>query len=134
LQWNNFLEVSYLSILLVLSSYSLRCIIIVWTSIFSCCLWSSGDTLANITHAACSSSSTWHWCSFLTSSSTSSPGAFGIGFFRTLNLFFYLRTILTFQHQSKIFGPVNLLASSMLCRDMLLLILIYQPIYKEREY
>jgi hypothetical protein len=40
-----------------------------------------------------------------------------------------LRTILTFRCQSKRFGSFNLLASSILCRDMLLLILIYQPIY-----
>ena len=87
LQWNNSLEFSYLSILLASSNNSL-CIIIIWASIFSCCLWSSGDILANITHAVCSSSSTLRWCSFLTSSSASLARAFEIGFSRIYNFFF----------------------------------------------
>jgi hypothetical protein len=41
-----------------------------------------------------------------------------------------LRTIITFQYQLKKFGLVNLLASSMLCRDIfILLMIIYQPIH-----
>ena len=82
------------------------------------------DIQANIKHSACSSSST-----FLTLSLASSAREFWIRFLRIYNLFSCLRTILKFRFQSKKFGPVNLLASSMLCRDMLLLILIHKPIY-----
>jgi len=54
------------------------------------------------------------------------------------NIFFFscLRTILIFWYQSKKFGLVNLLASSMLYKNIfILLMVIYQPInIKDNEY
>jgi hypothetical protein len=43
----------------------------------------------------------------------------GIGFSRTYNLISYLRTIFTFQYESKKFGPFILLASNMLHRRII---------------
>ena len=129
LQQNNSLEVSYLLIQLATSNNSLRCIIIVCVFIFSCCLWISGVMLTNITHETYSSLSIQHWYVFQTYSSLSSLGARIIGFSRTYNIFSFLRIILILKYQFKKFDLDNLLATNMLRRYVLLLILIYQLIH-----
>jgi len=118
LQQNNFLKVSYFSILLVASSNSLKYIIIIWTSIFPCYIWGSIDILAIIIHVACSFLSTWHCYSVITSLFASLTRTWGIEFSRTYNLLPWLRIILIFWYQSKKFGPVNLLASCVLHKDI----------------
>jgi hypothetical protein len=87
LQWNNSLEILYLSVTLITSNNSLRCIIIIWASIFPWCLWSSGNMLANIIHIAYLPSLLWSEYSFLTSLSISLLRGWRIKFSRSYNIF-----------------------------------------------
>jgi hypothetical protein len=97
LQLNNFLEVSYLLVLLITSNNFLECIIIIWTSIFSCYVSCSSDMLASITHVACSLSSIWRWYPVITLLSSSLSRTWGIGFSKAYNFLSYLITILIFR-------------------------------------
>jgi len=99
------------------SNNFLKCIIIIWVSIFSCYVWSLSDMLDDITYITRLLSSIWHWYLVLTSLLMSLLITRWIWFSRTYNIFFF-RTILIFQYQSKKIGSINLLSSSMLCKDI----------------